>query len=89
MKLYASQLDQYLQTQEGRTNIAAVTGEDDTKEYHGDTDRLKANPINLKTSQGFSDVESVDSDNSEIQNGYKVVTKLSKNNKKDQGGSFS
>ena len=67
--------------QQGRTNIAATT-RDDTKEYHSDIDGLMANFINSKTSQGFSDVESVASDNSQMETSYKPLTKLSKKNKK-------
>ena len=75
-------LNQYLQIPKGRTNIAAGTRENDTEKYHSDTDSVIANPINSKTSQGFSDVQSVVSDNSEIENSYKPVTNLSKKNKK-------
>ena len=74
--------DQYLQMREGRKNIAAATREDDTEECHSNTGGLIVNPINSNTSQGFTDVESVPSDNSEMENSYKPVTKLSKKNRK-------
>ena len=73
-------LYKYLQMREGRTNIGTATREDDTEEYHSDTDGVTANPINSKTSQGFSDGESVASDNSVMESNYKPVTKLSKKN---------
>ena len=79
---FVTWLDKYLQMREGRTNIAAATREDDTEEYHSDIDDLIDNPINSKTSQGFSDVESVASDNAVMEINYKPVTKLSKKNKK-------
>ena len=75
-------LKQYLQMREGRTNIAAATREGDTEEYHSDTDDVIANPINSKTSQGFSDVESVACDNSEMENSYKPVTNCQRRIKK-------
>ena len=53
-------LDQYLQMREGRTNIGTATREDDSEEYHSDTDELISNLINSKTSQKeFSNVKSV------------------------------
>ena len=65
-------LDQYLQMREGQTNIALATREDDTKEYHINSDNAVTNPTNSKTSGGFSDVQSVACD-----------IKLSKKNKKN------
>ena len=57
---------------EGQTNIALATREDDTKEYHINSDNAVTNPTNSKTSWGFSDVQSVACD-----------IKLSKKNKKN------
>ena len=65
-------LDQYLQIREGQINIALATREDDTKEYHINSDNAVTNPTNSKTSRGFSDVQSVACD-----------IKLSKKNKKN------
>ena len=73
-------LVQYLQMREGRSNIAATTREDDTKEDLSDTNGLIANPISSKTRRGFSNVESVAKDNSEIKNSFNAVTNLSKKN---------
>lgn len=58
---------------EGQINIAPATREDDTKEYHINSDNAVTNPANSKTSRGFSDVQSVASD---------MKIKLSKKNKK-------
>ena len=74
-------LVQYLQMREGRSNIAATNREDDTKEDLSDNNGLIANPINSKTSGGFSNVENVAKDNSEIKNSFNPVTNLSKKNK--------
>ena len=43
-------LDQYLQMREGQINIAPATREDDTKEYHINSDNAVTNPTNSKTS---------------------------------------
>ena len=43
-------LDQYLQIREGQINIALATREDDTKEYHINSDNAVTNPTNSKTS---------------------------------------
>ena len=67
---------------EVQTNVQTATREDDIEEYHSDTDSLIANSVNLNTIQGFSNVESVASDNLEMQNSYKPPKKLSKKNKK-------
>ena len=75
-------LDHYFQMRKGRSNIAATTREDDTEEYHSDTDGLLVNPISQRQSQEFSNAETVASDNSEMKNSYKPVTKFSKKNKK-------
>lgn len=74
-------LVQYLQMRKGRSNIAATNREDDTKEDLSDNNGLIANPINSKTSGGFSNVENVAKDNSEIKNSFNPVTNLSKKNK--------
>ena len=76
-------LDHYLQMWEIQANVLAATREDDTEEYHSDTDSLIANSVNLNTIQGFSNVESVASDNLEMQNSYKPAKKLSEKNKKN------
>lgn len=50
--------------------MVAATKEDDNEEYYSKADGLIANPINLKTRQRFCDVQSVASNNSEIENSF-------------------
>ena len=49
--------------------MVAATREDNEK-YYSNADGLIAYPINLKTRQRFCDVQSVASDNSEIENSF-------------------